>query len=57
MPAEYTRGTETARAGTAETLKPERTLNGFVNPAYALAPVDVELMWPPQDMPIPPCAA
>ena len=52
---EYTRIIEPARALAAETLKLERTLSDLVNQAYALTPVEIDLLWQtaPPRMPIP----
>jgi hypothetical protein len=42
---EYTRTIAPARARAAETLTLERTLSDLVNQAYALSPVEIELLW------------
>jgi hypothetical protein len=51
---EYTRTIEPARALAAETLTLERTLSDLVNPAYALTPAEIELVWriAPPRMPV-----
>jgi hypothetical protein len=51
---EYTRSIEPARALAAETLKLEHTLRDLVDPAYALTPAEIDLMWKtaPPRMPI-----
>ena len=52
---EYTRTIAPARAPAAETLNLECTLSDLVNGAYALTPVEIELLWKtaPPDMPVP----
>jgi hypothetical protein len=53
---EYSRTIEPGHALAAETLNLERALSDLVNPAYAVTPAEIDLMWQtaPPDMPIPP---
>jgi hypothetical protein len=55
---EYTRPIEPACALAAETLNLERTLSDLVNQAYALTPLEIDLLWKtaPPRMPTPPLA-